>query len=89
MRVYRSVCVHTFVGGCSRFRSWQYQMAFQEGYKLKTAHIWWLYSAAQPGNQATSTTTQYLTQSHYPDTELTSPCSIIVMPSTKLGSNKC
>ena len=31
----------------------------------------------------------YPTQSHYPDTELTSSCPIILMPSARLGSNKC
>ena len=29
-----------------------------------------------------------LDQSHYPDTEPTSPCPIIIMPSTRLGSEK-
>ena len=28
------------------------------------------------------------TQSHYPDTESTSPCSILIMPNTWLGSDK-
>ena len=28
-------------------------------------------------------------QSHYPDTELTGPCSTLVMLSARLGSNKC
>ena len=31
---------------------------------------------------------RYPTQSHYPDTELTSPCPILLMPTTKLGSDK-
>ena len=35
-----------------------------------------------------STTTQYLTQLHYPDTELTSPCQFFLVQITQLGSNK-
>ena len=51
-------------------------------------HSWRLYSAPPFGNQAASTMTWYPTQSHYPVTEPTSPCPILLMPSTKLGSNK-
>ena len=57
-------------------------------YWLVTAHSWWLYSAAPLGNQANNTMTWYHTQSHYLDTEPTSPCPILIMPSTLLGSNK-
>ena len=32
--------------------------------------------------------TRYPTQAHYPDTVLTSPCPILLMPSTRLGSDK-
>ena len=39
-------------------------------------------------NQAISTITWYPTQPHYPDTELTSPCPILIIPGTWLGSNK-
>ena len=56
-----------------------------------SAYSWCRYSAAQLENQATSTLTLYSTQSHYPDTddiELTSPCPILYMPSTKPGSHK-
>ena len=52
-----------------------------------SAHSWWLYSAAPLENQATRTMTQYPTQSHYPDTEPTSPCPILLMPSARLGSD--
>ena len=34
------------------------------------------------------TITRYLTQSHYLDTELTSPCPILLMPSSRLLSDK-
>ena len=53
-----------------------------------SAHSWLLYSAASLGHQAASTMTCYPTQSHYPNTELTSPCPIIIMLSARLGSNK-
>ena len=51
------------------------------------AHSWWLNSAAPLGNQAVITMTWFPTQSHYPDTEPSSNCPI-VMPSTGLGSDK-
>ena len=40
-----------------------------------------LYSAVPLGNQATGTMIRYPTQSPYPDTELTSSCPILIMPS--------
>ena len=39
-------------------------------------------------NQAVSTMTWYPTQSHYPDIEPTSPCPILILPSTCLGSDR-
>ena len=39
-------------------------------------------------HQAAGTMTCYPTQAHYPDTEPTSPCPIIIMPSARLGSDK-
>ena len=49
-------------------------------------HSSWLYSAAPLRDQATITMTWYPTESHYPDTEPTSPCPILKLPSTRLGS---
>ena len=40
------------------------------------------------GNQATITMIQYLTQSHYYDTELANSCSVLLMLHTRLGSYK-
>ena len=51
-----------------------------------SAHSWRLYSAASQEHQATSTSTFYPTQSHYPETQSTSPCPIIIIPRTRLGS---
>ena len=48
---------------------------------------WRLHSAAPLGSHAVSTMTWYPTQSHYPDTEQISPCPILIMPSTWLGSD--
>ena len=48
-----------------------------------SAHSWRLYS------QAAGTMTWYPTQSHYPDTELTSPCCILLVLHARLGSDKC
>ena len=51
-------------------------------------HSWQLYSAAPLTDHATGTITWYPTQSHYPDTELPSPCPILLMPSARLCSDK-
>ena len=40
------------------------------------------------GHQAPATMTQFSTQLHYTDTELTSPYHILDMLSIRLGSNK-
>ena len=53
-----------------------------------SSHSWWLYSAAPLGQQTASTMTWNLFQSYYPDNEPTSPCPILIMPSTWLGSDK-
>ena len=49
-----------------------------------SVHSWRLYSAAPLGNQFISTKTWYSTPSHHPDTEPTSHCHILIMPSTWL-----
>ena len=46
------------------------------------------YSVASLTDQATGIMTRFPMQSRYPDTELTSPWPILVMPSTKLVSDK-
>ena len=51
------------------------------------AHSWRLYSAALLGTQAAGTLTQYLTQSHYIDTELTSACPTLLMLGAMIGSD--
>ena len=53
-----------------------------------SAHSWQLYSAVPLGNQVAVSMVQYPIQSHYPDTERTSPCPILLMPSHRLGSDK-
>ena len=52
-----------------------------------SAFSWQLYSAAQLGNQ-TIPMTWYHTHSQYPDAESTSPCPILLMLSSWLGSDK-
>ena len=51
-------------------------------------HSWWLHSAAPLGDQAASTMTWYLIQSHYPDTECARPCHTITILSIWPGSDK-
>ena len=46
------------------------------------------YSVAPLGKQTTGTMTQGPIQSHYPDSELTSSCPILLMPSARLESDK-
>ena len=53
-----------------------------------SVNSWWGSSAGALGDQATSTMTWYSTQSHDPDTELTSPYTILIMSSAKLESDK-
>ena len=53
-----------------------------------SVQLWRLYSAATQGVQPTATMNQYPTQSHYPDTELTSPCPILVISNATLRSEK-
>ena len=53
-----------------------------------SVNLWWLYSAATLENEAAGIMTQYLTQSHYYDTQLTSPSLLLLMQSTRLGSDK-
>ena len=50
--------------------------------------LWRQYSSALPRDQATSTTIPFSTQSHYSDTELTSPWPILVMLSARLGNDR-
>ena len=51
------------------FTSWDHLRSYQDGHWLVRVHSWWLYSAVPRGgeNQATSTLTWFLTQSHYRD----------------------
>ena len=53
-----------------------------------SAHSWQVYSAASLEDQAADIMICYPTQSHYTDTEPTSPSPILIMPSARLGSNK-
>ena len=62
--------------------------SYQDGCWLLTVHSWWLYSDAPLGNQGSGIMSQYITQSHYLNTEISSPCPILLMLSTRLGSKK-
>ena len=50
-------------------------------------HSWRFYSAAPLGNHTVGAITRYSTQSHYRETELTSPCPILLMPSTRRSTD--
>ena len=55
------------------------------GYRLAMVHTHGDFISAAPlGNQATSTMSCYPTQSHCPDTDLTSPYPILIMLNTRL-----
>ena len=71
---------------------WSLEFIFLQHLKAliyDNVYLWWLYSAVSLGNLATGTIIQYPTQSHRPDIELTNVFSILLMMSTKLGSDKC
>ena len=71
------------------FTSWQHLRSYEDGYWLSTVRIHCKFIVLPPlGNEAADTKAWCPTQSHYPDTELTSPCHIPMMPSTWLGSDK-
>ena len=54
-----------------------------------SVHSWWIYSADPLGYPVNvRTIILYPTQSHYPDPEPTSPCSTLIMSSTRLWSDK-
>ena len=53
-----------------------------------SAHIMRLHNAASLGHQTASIMIWYPTQSHCPDAEPNSPCSILIMPSARPWSNK-
>ena len=55
---------------------------------LIMTHSCRLYSATPLGNQVASSMTRYPSQSHYPDTEPTSPCPMLRMLNNWLGSDK-
>ena len=61
--------------GCWSFTSLQHLRSYQDRYWLVTMHT---HGVAPPLKSGTMT--QYPTQSHNHDTELTSRCSIIVLP---------
>ena len=56
--------------------------------RTSTALSWQLNSDIPLDDQATSTMTWYHSQPHYPATDPTSFCPIVIMPNTWLGSNK-
>ena len=60
--------------------------SYQDGYRLVTVHNHGYFIVL--GDQAVGAMAQYPTQSHYPDTELTSPCPILLMMCARLGSGK-
>ena len=51
-----------------------------------SVYSWQLYIAISLGHEAAGTMTCYPTQSHFPDTESTSPCPILIIPSARLGA---
>ena len=66
----------------------QHLRSYQDRYRLGHWYLCWLYSTTPLGSQVAGTMTQHPIQSHYPDTELTSPCPILLISSTRLGSDK-
>ena len=66
-----------------------YKVILKDEYWLVPVHTHGDFDSNAPlGPQATSIITWYPTQSHYPNTVLTSPCPMLSMPSTSLGGDK-
>ena len=53
-----------------------------------SVHSWWLNNAAPLGDEVVSTMIWYPTQTHSPDTKLTSPSCNLIMLSAWLGGDK-
>ena len=75
--------------GCWSFTSWPHLRSYQDSYWLVTVRTHGDFIALTLlGHQATSTMIRYPTQSHYPDTERSSLCHILLMLSTWLPEAK-
>ena len=72
--------VSLFVWCC--FMSSQHLRSYQNSYQLGTAHTQGLFAFV------TNTMTWYPTQSHYPDSEPTSRCLILIMPIAQQGNDQ-
>ena len=59
---------------------WLFEFNILTTSKVISGHLYWLYDAVPLRHQATGTITEYPTQSHYPGTELTSPCPLLIIP---------
>ena len=52
-----------------------------------SAHSWQLYSTVSLELEAAGTMTCYPSMAHYPDTQPTNPCPVLIMLSARLGSD--
>ena len=74
---------------CWMFMSWQHLRSYHDWYRLVIVYTHCDFIVVPTlGYQATGTMTWYPIESHYPYTELTSPCHILIMPSVWLGNDK-
>ena len=75
--------------GCWSFTSLQHPSSYQDRYRPVTAYTYAdCIMLSYWENQDAGTLTLYPTQSHYPNTDLTSSCLILLMPSAKLRRDK-
>ena len=79
------ISVITYMIGFRNVMSLQNQKAVLT---CDSMHSHWLHSAAPLGNQAIIPMTQNSIWPHYPDTKLTSSHHILIIPITRLGSDK-
>ena len=69
--------------------SWQHLGSYQDVYRLVTVRTHGdVIVLPQLADQATGIITGYPTQSHYPNTQPTIACPILIMQSASLGSDK-
>ena len=80
--------IHWMVIWCQLYVLATYKVKSGRVPTCNCAHSWRLYSAVSLGHQTAGTMACYPIQSHYPDTDPTSPCPILIISSAWLGNNK-
>ena len=87
MKHYNGLCYIKMIVGCWNCTFWQHLSSYQDGDRLVTGWTHGDFIVLLYWEMDKGTMTQYLNPWLYPDTELSSPCHILLMPSARLGSS--